>query len=227
MAVQTPLTVRIAITGRRRRGKDTLADIISRVMYQPTQRIALADPLKRELAEMSSTYLALKQLIAAGRTMIVGPREFADADDIYSTIEREQRKFRELNGPGWQWWGEYMRWLYGEDYWLKLFDKSLALVPPEHHVVVTDMRHPNEAEHLGSLGFFRVRVAGPYRGTEADQRDDNHPSERHIDTLPVDDVYPNDGSLTAMEQYVRLYLIPHAVTFARRRSDGRPDHQGS
>lgn len=66
-----------------------------------------------------------------------------------------------------------------------------------HHVVISDVRYPNEAEWMASLGGTLVRVMRPHvRGVRS------HSSELHADDLPVAHVLSNDGSVQRLRHQV-------------------------
>ena len=67
----------------------------------------------------------------------------------------------------------------------------------EHHVVVTDIRYPNEAEWLQRLGGTLVRVHRPLaRNVRL------HSSELHPATLPATETLDNSGSLATLQDQV-------------------------
>ena len=208
-----PQTVRerplkIAITGRFRRGKDTLADLIEEFIAGdgPVARLAFARALKAELAEMTLHYTNPPDLVIPGKKV---PKMFM-VPGGYKMWEDRMNERRDINGVGWQWWGEWRRQICGEDYWIKhpLFRAAHdEATQARKHILVTDMRHHNEAEWCGNNGFYRVRVTGPCRAPD-DVRDKDHPSETAIEHLPVDCVYDNVGSVLDMQEWVRLVLVP-------------------
>lgn len=92
-------SVRVMLTGKRRRGKNTMARIMEE--YEPALHIVgFADALKREMRE-----IVLERL---------GPRGGALAAD------------KTLMGLGWQWWGVLRREL-DPDYWIKQAEWVLNL----------------------------------------------------------------------------------------------------
>ena len=83
--------MKVAITGEFRRGKDTLADMIEEQIpsSELLARLAFANALKREVADMVEDYLGS------------GDPEPLKTSSVYVT--------RELMSTGWQWWGEFRR----------------------------------------------------------------------------------------------------------------------
>lgn len=180
------MSVRIAITGRRGRGKDTLAQILCELV-PGMERHAFADPLKDQTAVM----LEFARIMYDIPTPRIN-REYLDAN-------------RHQFGPLWQWYGTDFCRSADEDYWTKTFERLYSKVPS---LVVPDMRFLNEAEWARLNGFVLVRVCGPNRRPDADKRDDNHPSEQHVESLPVDFEFVNDAGIGPMRVWVRGVLLP-------------------
>lgn len=181
--------MKIMLTGRRGRGKDSMADILQKHVPELT-RAAFAAELKDDVDHM------LREQIA-----------WTD----YEWDERADQLLanRNLLGPIWQGYGELMR-NFDPDHWVNAFAVRYGHIPD---LVVTDLRHHNEAEYGMKNGFLLVRLAGPnYRPDAAsDQRSDNHPSEIHVPDLNVHLEYDNNiPGLEAMEEWVTGLLIPVA-----------------
>lgn len=172
--------LRIMITGKRQRGKDTLADCIDKELpNRPIRRLGFAVALKTDLRTILSAYHGVPHT----------PIEYLD---------------RKLYGPLWQAYGEWCRQYFGSDYWISRLDVQEIGYGP---VVITDCRYFNEVKYGKAHGYTIVRVEGPYRGSADDKRDDNHPSERDILSLPVDLVYNNTGTIDDMRRWAREVLL--------------------
>lgn len=199
----TPL--RIGITGRFRRGKDTVANILTEQLggSKNVARLAFADALKDELSVSTWNFLiALKRAGVPIPIIEMGYAEFVK-------FMHEQR---DMNGVGWQWLGEFMRQVVSEDYWIKhhdLEDKFDKAVYDKKHIIITDMRHHNECNWLHDRGFFTIRVQGPNHAP-GDVRDVDHPSERFIDELPVHHVLWNTSSISWLRELVISRVLPSA-----------------
>lgn len=208
MALPFVTPVRIAITGRFRRGKDTLADIIAAELGEdlqrreaPVKRLAFATDLKKELAQMA--YVMLHKDKANT------PRIDELGGAVFEGFLVDMNAQRAVNGVGWQWLGQWRR-EQDEDYWIKShgFQEAFRHARAANkHMLVTDMRHHNEAKWCADNGFFRVRVSGPCRA-ENETRDAQHESERYIDSLEVDYDYLNGGTITDMQMFVSTVLLP-------------------
>lgn len=81
--------------------------------------------------------------------------------------------------------GEEGRRVLGEDVWLN----ATLPRPPDGDLVITDVRHPNEARRIKELGGFVLRVERPGVGPV-----NGHISEVALDDWPFDGVVANDGS---------------------------------
>lgn len=202
--------IKLAITGRFRRGKDTVADLIMQRLPDwdgALERLAFGDALKDEVSEMVHLYLG-RDSPAYSRAQIANDGSFK-----YSHVTLVQhlgwmKLNRAINGPGYQWWGEFRRRLYGEDYWLQhpLFVSNyMGAVLDRKHILLTDVRHFNEAEWCKKNGFYLVRIEGPCRASN-EIRDPEHESERHIDKLPVDTVIYNTGSYSELEHTISEFV---------------------
>lgn len=196
------MSYKIAITGEFRRGKDTLANLIEeQLLAGNVTRLAFADALKRELAEMVYGYTCAN----------LDESMSEDVDDW----EELMRKDRHIHGVGWQWWGEYRRQKFGQDYWVNHYDflgQYARACDHEHHIIITDMRHHNEAQWCREHGFYLIRIEGPCQ-VEGELRDAKHPSEIHVPDLPVHLIIHNVGGLDALREKVADKLMPKLARF--------------
>lgn len=216
---QTPKILKIAITGEFRRGKDTVADIIQAVLLREggsVSRLAFADALKYELAEMVFGYGATQNYTDLSADY--------DAEQLaregFHDLLVKMRDERQLNGTGWQWWGEYRRQVEGADYWVNhpfLTQAYQSAIRHSRNIIITDMRHHNENKWCRENGFFMLRVEGPCRA-EGETRLTIHPSEIHVKDLEVNSVIYNHEryTLEELEQYIRHELMPTIVRHSYR-----------
>lgn len=180
----------IALIGRARTGKDTIAArLVQRCGYA---RVAFADPV-RDMA------LAIDPLItwAANDTEedirlseIVQNIGWESAKDDFPEVRRLLQRI-----------GEGVR-EHDQDYWLniargKIATQYLRCAP----VVVTDCRYLNEALALRKFGFTLIRVVRP--GTETANA---HVSETDLDGLVTDATIGNNGSLDTLNWRVDCWL---------------------
>lgn len=202
---------KVAITGEFRRGKDTLANLIIEQLEGAVTRLAFADAIKRELAEMSFTYVRDSFDLGKHYETVSGP----EYDSVLDEWEKLMREDRAVNGAGWQWLGEWRRQKFGQDYWIThhtFLGNYARACNEQRHVIITDMRHHNEAQWCREHGFYLIRIEGPCQ-VEGELRDATHPSEVHVSDLPVNLVIHNIGGLDALRDKVASDLMGRLVRF--------------
>lgn len=171
----------IGVVGRKRAGKDTIADHL--VQNYGYVRVGLADPVK-ELA------LVLDPIVhAEGETArvvhlseIIAERGWERAKDEIPEVRRVLQAFGT----------DVVRKRFGDSAWIDLaLAKVRELNAQGVAAVLPDVRFPNEgtAVRLAAAGQL-IRVMRPGLSTE-----DNHDSERYTDTIPVDVELSNDGAV--------------------------------
>lgn len=87
---------------------------------------------------------------------------------------------------------EWGRKMFGEDIWVNAWESRLqrtALMGLAAHVLVDDLRFPNEHQRIKHLGGVTIRIRCPW--AEA-KHTDLHESEAHAMSLPVDHEIYND-----------------------------------
>ena len=98
--------------------------------------------------------------------------------------------------------GEGLRSNISKDIWViqtvARVNKILHTMP--HHILVTDVRYPNELEALKTRGFTMIKLV---RDTGIH---DNHPSERNLNDTLFDYVIDNNGTIKELEE--KLLQIP-------------------
>lgn len=164
------MTRLVGLSGYARAGKDTAA---AHLLTQGWTRLAFADPM-REFAE------ALNPLVMVDGTpwtlaSLLGPeRDWERAKSHPDVRALLQRLGTECG-----------RKVLGEDVWVRA---TMDKVTDHDHVVITDVRFPNEAEAVRAAGGLMVRIVRP--GVEAVNR---HASETALDGFDFDVVVVNDG----------------------------------
>lgn len=202
------MAYKVAITGRFRTGKDTVAGLLGEQLGGNITRLAFADALKREVAEMTYGYVCENLDTAMGYEV-----------DVW---EQRLRQDKHINGLAFQWWGEWRRQKFGLDYWINhsiLAGQYARACDHEHHIIITDMRHHNEAQWCREHGFFLVRVEGPCRATN-EQRDPNHPSERHVQDLDVHATIANTYGRLELHHAVQELFRKQVVPFFNIHNEG-------
>lgn len=121
---------------------------------------------------------------------------------------------------GYQWFGQVMR-ERNPRIWIEKVDPFLQYHKAKyHHVIFTDMRQPNEYEHLKSNGFVMIKIECPeeiriQRMIEAGEevREDllHHETESHIDSFEYDYLIKNDGTLEDLYRQIDEILYNEEV----------------
>lgn len=178
----------IALMGRARSGKDTIA---RRLIHQDAYvRVAFADPLK-DMALRIDPYVTK---YGNGPLLRLSDIVHADGWERAKDEHPEVRSFL-------QHLGQYIR-EQDEDFWLrqglrKLDEAEKWNLP----AVVTDVRYPNEYEALRDRGFKMVRVQRPpIQQTYPDVAAALHDSETALDNTFANVTVNNNGPLAQLYQ---------------------------
>lgn len=114
---------------------------------------------------------------------------------------------------GYQWFGQAMRGRY-PNVWVDHLDERIKLIQSNAQrfgIIVSDMRQPNEFEHLKSRGFVMVKIdaSDETRRARIEQAGEivteemlNHETEQSIDSFDYDFVIDNNGSLTNLHEQI-------------------------
>lgn len=128
----------IGLSGRKRSGKDTVCDIIKRLLPDTSvERIAFADALKEEVSRVLGVTI--------------------------DEIEADKARFRGML----QWWGTEWRRHQDIEYWIKQARLKINASTADV-VVVTDVRFQNEADLIRELGGLVCRIHRPDAEGEPD-----------------------------------------------------------
>ncbi|MFE9256515.1 hypothetical protein [Streptomyces sp. NPDC006879] len=174
----------IALLGRARSGKDTLAArLVSRHAYT---RVAFADPLKDMCLSLDpivayepSGYGPLPTRLSAVVQRYGWERAKERFPEVRRTLQRGGQAVRE----------------HDAGHWLSLaLDKVAVADTWNLPVVVTDCRYPNEAEALKARGFRLVRITRPGVGGMTP----DHESETALDDYPADVTIANVGTVAEL-----------------------------
>lgn len=176
----------IALSGKARSGKDTIARYLIR-RYGFT-KISLAQPIKEGLAAMLNSIPSIEEYL-----------EDASKEAIIPPLGVSFRRLAQTLGSEWG------RELIRPDIWIILADlsmKKLRISNPQARFVITDVRFKNEAVYARDNQFDHWWV----------QRDTthyqvaSHPSEQGISQADCDFTIPNTGSLDELEIQVDARL---------------------
>lgn len=192
----------IGITGKKRAGKDSLADVL--VSEFGFARLAFADPLKEAVLEADPFVEIVFPDGACGDDECCGPsydyEEYLRISDLVDRYGWEQAKAFPDVRRLLQDFGQSIRAIDPE-FWVRAtldkieferartWDGSVVKTLPAGFVV-TDVRYINEADALRSRGAEIVRVVRPET-----QDGDAHESETEMDGYPVDLNILNTGTL--------------------------------
>lgn len=170
----------VGITGFKRNGKDTVANHIYN-SYKGFAKIAFADSLK----EICATLFSFNHEQLHGSLKEIPDPEWFDLQPR-----------RALQYIGTDMFRAHMHELcpeIGENFWVLCAEKRIYRLFRDDqniHIVISDVRFPNECQMIKDIGGTIIRVTRPEANTSADL----HESERSIPTLPVDFDVINDGS---------------------------------
>lgn len=174
----------VGFTGRRRSGKDTAATALRDLDYT---RLSFAGPLK----EMLITLLSVQGL---SRTAAYNLVEGADKETPTHLLNgRSPRYAMQTLGTEWG------RDLIDVNLWVRAALRSAA---DDDKVMFTDVRFPNEVKAIHDAGGIVIKIVRPTPLAS----DDTHPSEILIDSLDVDAVVINEGSIEQLHARVLARL---------------------
>ncbi|MEK4970691.1 hypothetical protein MKX29_24105 [Cytobacillus sp. FSL R7-0696] len=179
---------KVAICGQIRSGKDSMSNHL--VERHAFQKFAFADGMKRLLHEL------FPEIPSSPK-----PRR---AYQVFG------EGMRSLDIPNAQhvWINSCMRKVDAHIWWHSEVDNRGA------NVVITDLRTPEEYEHLRADGYTIIRVTAPLEirkaraiaaGDSFDEKDLDHETERHIEGFDVDYEIVNDGNID--ELYAKVDAV--------------------
>ena len=180
----------IGIAGKKRHGKDAIAEILTNLAEADgiiAVRRAFADSLKEECAEMMAVFSSPDPLVDSYHKFL---SEMNDGDT--------KEKYRLLL----QWWGtEFKRQMVKDSYWTDRFEEWVRAqhVPTQKIVLVPDVRFPNEVEVIKRLGGITIHVSRP--GLVAPL--DCHASELALDEFKAWDYDVVNTTLDVLEIRVK------------------------
>lgn len=173
----------VAITGKRGHGKTTAAMALESQGYR---HINFADCLKEVVEMVYGVPMAVLQDPVLKEQVLVdwpyrSPRELLQ---IVGTDMFRKTKFPD---------GEAI-----DDTWIRNFQRRAVAYS---HVVCSDLRFPNEAETVLSLGGLIIKVVDPRKvtGDAASQ----HASETAIDLITPHVTIFNDGTIADLQEKIR------------------------
>ncbi len=183
------MSLKIALTGRMRSGKDTVADYLTDIYG--FQRFAFADGIRATCA------LALPHILAQGRK----PRK------LYQGVGQD---FRKYDPDVW------IRYTFNE---IEASRPESVIItdmrqPNEYRYLKVKGFYIVRVNASYETRLERMRAAGD----DFDPADLDHETEKHFDTFTVDYELYNDGPLEQLEAQVDAMLEYFKVDFKRRRT---------
>lgn len=189
----------IGITGKKRSGKDSIADYL--IDNHGYTRYAFADPIKRGLMEMFG--FTDEQMWGSEQDKeTVDPRWGISPRRLVQITGTELYQF---DLPKYLREGEFP---WGRGVWtrkFKLWYLDELEENPNLKVVISDVRYPHEEEIIHGLNGTMVKVIRPSLGESTDQ----HSSETDIDLIIPDITLINDGTLEELFAKVEDEVIPY------------------
>ena len=194
--------IKIALTGKMRSGKSTVAEILW-LDYDLTRR-SFGGALK---------YYADK-MFEGSAVYPIEVEEYGEPCPFDGKRQTRIKKPRKL----YQDFGQAMRQL-DEDIWIRHVEQAIEadkLFPHYKGVVIDDLRQPNEYEWVKANGFTIIRVnadegdriqRAERAGDEFDLESLEHDTEQHVDSFAVDYEINNDSDKEALRRKVDEILM--------------------
>ena len=146
----------IGIFGKKGHGKDTIADYL--VDNHNFYKLTYAEPIKKICKEIF--LLSDEQLINHTLKEEIDPR-----------WNKSPRHIMQLIGT------DLFRKTFSEDIWVNILgEKAKKLLVEGKNIVISDIRHTNELEHLFTLSD-NILIFNVIRDIK-DEKEDNHPTEQ-------------------------------------------------
>src|SRR5690625_4501378 len=185
--------LRIALTGRMRSGKSTIADHLW--LNHDFAKVSFASSLK-QLADRLFSHLY--EPIYEDCPFSEGGRTVKEYRKPRALLQELGQKMREID----------------EDVWIKQAEQDVELAEAWRStagVVIDDLRQPNEYEWARANGFIIIRVEASddlrlerakQAGDSFNEEDLAHDTEQHVDKFDVDYTIVNDGDLDDLKRRV-------------------------
>ncbi|HNC59263.1 MAG TPA: hypothetical protein PLP33_27800 [Leptospiraceae bacterium] len=172
----------VGIHGKKRSGKNTAADVFHDNFN--FKNYAFADALKEQMYDLDP--------------------DFSHGYEIYSLKavidsigwELAKEKYPEVRRLLQRYGTEVMRKHFGEDVWVNLLFKKLALENPEN-VTISDVRFENEVRCIKELGGFLIKIK-----SNRTNNSDDHASEKDLPDDLFDFVIENNSNLETYQKNV-------------------------
>jgi hypothetical protein len=178
----------VAICGEKGHGKDTAARVLVNCGFR---QVAFAGALKA----MTRAYLEYRGVEPDVIEMYLEGSLKETPDDLFGG--KTCREFMQKLGT------EFGRNMIDDNIWIDSFDDHCSLYS---RVACTDLRFPNENQHLTERGAIQMRVVSPNKERNAYSL---HPSEQYIADLDVEVEIINDGTVAELHDKVWSAMVDH------------------
>lgn len=175
----------IGICGYKGSGKDSMGQILTTSFGW--DRMSFAEPIK----ELVHNTFGIDKAILSGNE---GEREFRELP-LPDWFNYSPRQLLQIIGTG-------FRDSLHPDIWVKILENKVKR--HNNHVVVTDVRFPNEVEMINNNGFCVVVKRPGYNG-------DDHISEHALDDHKFKYVFNNDSSEETLQAKFYNFLKDRIV----------------
>lgn len=175
--LKSSMTKYIGLVGRARSGKDTVAHhLIEKHGYT---RVAFADRMRDAVEALNPIIRLNVEGLQHTCSLITGLKMYGW--EGLKTYSPDIRGYLQRMGT------EVGRDMFGDDFWV---NQGLTVASQYEQVVFSDVRYPNEADILRAKGGTLWRIE-----REGIEKSDEHTSEALIETIKVDAVIKNSGTL--------------------------------
>lgn len=178
----------VGLMGRKRSGKDSFASAL--VADHGFQRVAFADPLKDALLRFDPL---LPTMTGAERLSSIVESHGWEAAKGYPSVRKALQDY-----------GVVIREVVDPNAWIQAASRRIRELHAmgENHVVVTDVRFPNEVAYIREHGGVLVYVERPGLPDDGD----THVSETSTSSADADVVVLNTGTLADLRIDAGLFV---------------------
>jgi hypothetical protein len=170
----------VGISGRKRCGKDTAADILCEEYGY--EKYSFADPIKS----------ACREIFGFDDDQLYGSKK-EDPDSYWGFSPREAMQVFGTDS---------FRDHFGSDIWVRRLFQRLRLWLPRR-AVIPDVRFPNEVEAIQNIGGRVIRIDASVRLGS----DDTHPSESSLSSYDgFDHTIDNNGTEQQFKERIKQYF---------------------
>ena len=197
----------IGITGKARSGKDTFAEILAEVFYEKTGKKFILMAYATELKNRCQSDFDLSYDQLWGDQKEVEDKRYLKRDSQLRASEIT----KDIEGAYWtpreimQAYGQFFRTI-DYDFWVKALFRTIEY-KQYGNVIITDVRHPNEADPIKEIGGKVIRVIRDAKDTI---HGSGHISETAMDRYQCDINVLNNSELTELrfeaQEAVKLIL---------------------